>query len=54
MGSYTLMLVTHPSVPAHSVKELIEHAKANPGKLSYASGNTSGMTSLPPGLVPQA
>ena len=43
MGSYTLMLVTHPSVPANSVKELIAYAKANPGKLSYASGNTSGV-----------
>jgi putative tricarboxylic transport membrane protein len=43
MGSYTLMLVVHPGVPAHSVKELIEYAKANPGKLSYASGNTSGL-----------
>ncbi len=43
MGSYTLMLVTHPSVPANNVKELIAHAKANPGKLSYASGNTSGV-----------
>jgi tripartite-type tricarboxylate transporter receptor subunit TctC len=43
MGSYTLMLVVHPNVPANSVKELIAHAKANPGKLSYASGNTSGV-----------
>jgi tripartite-type tricarboxylate transporter receptor subunit TctC len=43
MGSYTLMLVLHPSVPANSVRELIEHAKKNPGKLSYASGNTSGV-----------
>ena len=43
MGSYTLMLVVHPSVPATSVKQLIEHAKANPGKLSYASANTSGV-----------
>jgi tripartite-type tricarboxylate transporter receptor subunit TctC len=43
MGSYTLMLVTHPSIPAKTVKGLIEYAKANPGKLSYASGNTSGV-----------
>ena len=43
MGSYTLMLVLHLSVPANSVRELIEHAKKNPGKLSYASGNTSGV-----------
>jgi tripartite-type tricarboxylate transporter receptor subunit TctC len=43
MGSYTLMLVVHPDVPAKTVKELVEHAKANPGKLSFASGNTSGV-----------
>ena len=43
MGSYTLMLVVHPSIPATSVKELIAYAKANPGKLTYASANTSGV-----------
>jgi len=43
MGSYTLMLCIHPSIPAKSVTELIEYAKANPGKLSFASGNTSGV-----------
>jgi tripartite-type tricarboxylate transporter receptor subunit TctC len=43
MGSYTLLLVVHPSVPATSVPELIAYAKANPGKLSFASGNTSGI-----------
>jgi tripartite-type tricarboxylate transporter receptor subunit TctC len=43
VGSFTLMLVINPSLPVHSVKELVEYAKAHPGQLSFASGNTAGI-----------
>ena len=43
VGSFTLLLVVNPNLPVHSVKDLVDYAKANPGKLSYASGNTAGV-----------
>jgi len=33
----TNTMVIHPSVPAKTVKEFVDYAKANPGKMAYAS-----------------
>lgn len=38
VASGTLMLVTNPSVPATDMRSLLAYARANPGKLTYASG----------------
>jgi len=41
-----LILAVHPSLPAHSVKELIALAKAHPGQLSYSSSGVGGTPHL--------
>jgi tripartite-type tricarboxylate transporter receptor subunit TctC len=46
VGSFTLMLVVNPSLPIHSLAEMVSYAKANPGKLSFASGNTAGIVAI--------
>ena len=38
IGYGPLVLVVHPSVPAHTVKELIALCKARAGQINYASG----------------
>lgn len=40
------LLVVRTGLPIHSVKELIAYAKANPGKLSYASVGVASTTHL--------
>jgi len=46
VGSFTLMLVVNPNLPIHSVKEMVAYAKANPGRLTFATGNTAGIVAL--------
>ena len=42
----TTILVVPPNFPANSVAELVAYAKANPGKLSYASAGHGNQTQL--------
>jgi tripartite-type tricarboxylate transporter receptor subunit TctC len=37
LGAQPYLMGLHPSVPATTIQQLIAHAKANPGKLSFAS-----------------
>jgi tripartite-type tricarboxylate transporter receptor subunit TctC len=39
VGRATVFFYVHPSVPAATMKEFVEHARANPGKLNYGTGN---------------
>ena len=41
-----LMLVARPDFPAGTVRELVDHAKKNPGKLNYGSVGAGGVNHL--------
>lgn len=41
-----LALVVHPSVPARSLRELIDYAKANPDKLTHSSSGSGTLSHL--------
>ena len=43
VGELPFALAVHPGVPAKTLKELIDYARANPGKLSYATPNSTSL-----------
>jgi tripartite-type tricarboxylate transporter receptor subunit TctC len=45
VGRYTFFIVVHPSVPGRTLAEFIDFARANPGQINYATGNTTGIVS---------
>jgi tripartite-type tricarboxylate transporter receptor subunit TctC len=46
MATIPFIAVVHPSVPAKSLAELVQLAKAQPGKLNFASAGTGTTTQL--------
>lgn len=46
MGRAANVFVVNPSLPVHSIKELVAMAKAQPGKLSYGSAGPGGSNHL--------
>ncbi|MDR6213749.1 tripartite tricarboxylate transporter substrate binding protein [Paracidovorax wautersii] len=45
-GELPFALVVHPSVPAKTMAEFIDYARANPGKLSYATPNSTSLVAM--------
>ena len=46
IASAPLLVVVHPSVPVHSIKQLVVLARAKPGQLNYASNGVGSSTHL--------
>ena len=42
----TLVFAVHPSVPGNSVKEFVDYAKKNPGKISFGSSGLGTLTQM--------
>jgi tripartite-type tricarboxylate transporter receptor subunit TctC len=46
IGTASYVLMVHPDVPAKTAAEFIRHAKANPGKMNYATAGMGSATHL--------
>ena len=46
IGRYTVFFYVNAAVPVKTLQEFITYAKANPGKLAYATGNASGIVAF--------
>ncbi len=44
IGTSPILVATYPGLPAKTVKELIDYAKAYPGKINYGSSGVGGLT----------
>jgi tripartite-type tricarboxylate transporter receptor subunit TctC len=42
IGSYPSFIAVRANLPIHSIQELVDYAKNNPGKLTYGYGNNMG------------
>ncbi len=54
MAFAPVLLVSHPSVPANNLKELLDLARKQPGKLNYASGGSGTSTHLAAEMMKQS
>jgi tripartite-type tricarboxylate transporter receptor subunit TctC len=50
----TNVITTHPSVPANNLADLINHIKANPNKINYASQGNGSLSHVGTTLLEQA
>lgn len=40
---FSFFLYAHPDLPVKNLKEFVDYAQANPGKINYATGNNQGL-----------
>jgi tripartite-type tricarboxylate transporter receptor subunit TctC len=54
VASFPQVLVVHPSLPVRTLAEFVAHAKANPGRLNYASSGSGSTNHLAMELIRSA